>query len=72
MYMIINDENGELKKEIDDVKLRWKEYIDDLYSKNEKPRIQDFDMEEECLHSCLQMLNNFYIMLQLLVLKKPG
>ena len=72
MYMIINDENGELKKEIDDVKLRWKEYIDDLYSKNEKPRIQDFDMEEEYLHSCLQMLNNFYIMLQLLVLKKPG
>ena len=28
----INDENGELISEIEEVKLRWKKYIEDLYS----------------------------------------
>jgi len=37
----INDENGELLtiSEIEEVKLRSKKYIEDLYSKSHKPKI---------------------------------
>ena len=38
----ITDENGELQMEIGEVKKRWKGYIEDLYSKSTKPKIEDF------------------------------
>ena len=44
----INDENGVLISEIEEVKLRWKKYIEDLYSKSNKPKLEDLDLENEC------------------------
>ena len=44
----INDENGELISEIEEVKLRWKKYIEDLYSKSNKPKIGHLYLENEC------------------------
>ena len=43
----INDDRGELRTEISEIKERWKEYIEELYSKCSKPRMEDFDLEEE-------------------------
>ena len=43
----INDENGVLRTDIEEVKLRWKKYIEDLYNKNGKPDMQDFNLEDE-------------------------
>ena len=43
----INDENGVIVTEIGEVKRRWKEYIEDLYSKNEQPKEEDFKLEKE-------------------------
>jgi len=45
----INGENGELISEIEEVKLRWKEYIDDLCSRVDKPRMEDFDLKNGCV-----------------------
>jgi len=33
--------------EISEVKKRWKEYIEDLYSKGNKPKMEEFDLEKE-------------------------
>jgi len=38
----------ELISEIEEVKLRWKEYIEDLYSKSNKTKMEDFNLENEC------------------------
>ena len=43
----INDAQGELITELDEVKLRWKEYIEELYSKDKKPRLEEFNLETE-------------------------
>lgn len=43
----INNKKGELMTEMNDVKERWIEYVEDLYDKNGKPRTEDFDLEEE-------------------------
>ena len=50
----ITDENGELQMEIGEVKKRWKEYIEDLYSKSTKPKIEEFDLESESQVNCDQ------------------
>ena len=43
----INDDRGELRTEIREIRERWKEYMEELYSKSSKPRMEDFDLEEE-------------------------
>jgi hypothetical protein len=43
----INNKNGELKTELNEVKERWREYVEDLYDKTGKPVKEDFDLEEE-------------------------
>ena len=43
----INDDRGELRTEISEIKERWKEYMEELYSKSSKPRMEDFKLEEE-------------------------
>jgi len=48
----VNDKNGELLTEIDEVKNRWKEYIEDLYNKSKKPKIGDFCLEDEGQVDC--------------------
>ena len=45
----INSKDGELKTEINDVKLRWKEYVEELYDKSGKPLEEDFRLEDEDL-----------------------
>src|SRR5437868_8370022 len=47
----INDKEGDLKTEISEVKRRWKEYIEELYSKDTKPNEEDFDLEESQIES---------------------
>ena len=36
-----------MRTEISEIKERWKECIEELYSKSSKPRMEDFDLEEE-------------------------
>src|SRR6188508_3491842 len=43
----INDDRGALRTEIREIRERWKEYMKELYSKSSKPRMKDFDLEEE-------------------------
>jgi len=43
----INDKDGKLKTEMNEVKERWKEYIEELYDKDGKPVEGDFELEEE-------------------------
>ena len=43
----IKGKGGEMLKEPEDIKRRWKEYVEDLYDKKGKPQIQDFVMEDE-------------------------
>src|SRR5688572_11401602 len=43
----INDRQGKLRTELDEVKMRWKEYNEDLYKKGDKPKLEDFAIEEE-------------------------
>ena len=43
----INDDRGELRTEISEIKDRWKDYMEELYSKSSKSRMQDFYLEEE-------------------------
>jgi endonuclease/exonuclease/phosphatase family metal-dependent hydrolase len=43
----INNKNGELKTELNEVKERWREYVEDLYDKTGKPFKEDFDLKEE-------------------------
>jgi hypothetical protein len=43
----INDEKGDLKTDIGEVKMRWKEYIEELYCKSKQPKEEDFDLEKE-------------------------
>ena len=43
----INDRSDELLTETEEVKMRWKEYIEELYDKSNKPKIENFDLEEE-------------------------
>ena len=45
----INDDRGELRTEVSEIKERWKEYMEELYSKSSKPRMEDFNLEEELL-----------------------
>ena len=45
--MGINDNKGELKTDIKEIKERWKEYIEELYWKSSKPRKEDFDLERD-------------------------
>ena len=45
--MGINDNKGELKTDIKEIKERWKEYIEELYCKSSKPRKEDFDLERD-------------------------
>lgn len=43
-----------LKTEIEEVKIRWKEYVEDLYNKNGKPDMEDFNLEDESQVECDQ------------------
>jgi len=43
----INDKNGELMTDFEDVKTRWKEYVEELYDQKKKPLIEAFHLEEE-------------------------
>jgi Reverse transcriptase (RNA-dependent DNA polymerase) len=43
----INNKDGELKTELNEVKERWREYVEDLYDKAGKPVEGDFELEEE-------------------------
>jgi hypothetical protein len=43
----INDKKGKLVTELDEVKMRWKEYIEDLYGKDNKPTFEKLQLEEE-------------------------
>lgn len=43
----INDASGELITATRDIKDRWTEYIEELYSKSNKPRVEDFELEKE-------------------------
>ena len=43
----INDKNGELKTEMNEVKERWREYVEELYDKAGKPVVDDFNLEDE-------------------------
>jgi len=43
----IADENGELLTEMEDIKMRWKDYIEKLYDSKEKPKLKDIEIEEE-------------------------
>ena len=43
----IKDSQGSLPTEEKDVKARWKEYIEELYSADQKPKWEDFSMEVE-------------------------
>jgi hypothetical protein len=45
----IKDEQGELMSEPEEIKNRWKRYIEVLYDKDGKPSEADFQMEEESL-----------------------
>ena len=45
MSTIIKDEVGNLLTEPDEVRQRWKEYIETLYDKNGKPRCGDMELE---------------------------
>src|SRR4029077_20475088 len=51
----IKDGNGELRTETDQIKKRWKEYIEELYSKISKPQEEDLALEKECQVDCDQM-----------------
>ena len=44
----INDENGVLLSEPVEVRNRWKEYVEDLYDKNNKPNETEVCVEMEC------------------------
>ena len=46
-FFSINDDRGELRTEISEIKERWKEYMEELYSKSSNPRMEDFNLEEE-------------------------
>ena len=43
----IKNRVGELPKDPDKIKKRWKEYIEDLYDKDGKPKLEQFNLEEE-------------------------
>jgi endonuclease/exonuclease/phosphatase family metal-dependent hydrolase len=43
----INDRKVQMINEMSEVLKRWKEYIEDLYRKDTKPIVEDFEMEEE-------------------------
>ena len=43
----IKDEQGELMSEPEEIKKRWKRYIEVLYNKDGKPSEIDFQLEEE-------------------------
>ncbi|CAF4593499.1 unnamed protein product, partial [Didymodactylos carnosus] len=43
----IKDKNGVVLKEPEDIKGRWKEYVEELYDKKGKPKVEDFNMEKE-------------------------
>ena len=45
----IKDEQGELRSEPEEIKNRWKRYIEVLYDKDGKPSEADFQLEEESL-----------------------
>jgi endonuclease/exonuclease/phosphatase family metal-dependent hydrolase len=41
----INDSRGELLTEVQDIKSRWREYVEDLYCKVDKPKIEELGIE---------------------------
>ena len=43
----INNKNGKLLSEPEEIKSRWKEYIEKLYDKNGKPSRLDMELEDE-------------------------
>src|SRR6476469_9345300 len=43
----IKDKNGVILKEPDEIKRRWREYIEELYDKGGKPGIEEFKLESE-------------------------
>ena len=43
----IKNREGELLKDPEEIKKRWKEYIEDLYDKDGKPILEQFNLEEE-------------------------
>ena len=43
----INDDKGTLLTEPEEVRKRWKEYIEMLYDKNGKPKPEDIDLGTE-------------------------
>ena len=43
----IKDQNGKLLTEPDEIRNRWKEYMEELYNKAEKPSHDDIDLEDE-------------------------
>ena len=44
---MIKYKNGVILKESDEIKRRWREYIEDLYDKSGKPAMEDFMLESE-------------------------
>jgi len=47
--MVIKDKAGNLLTDESDVTQRWKEYIEDLYDKNDRPTVEEM---EECVGPC--------------------
>lgn len=43
----IKDNNGVILKEPDEIKSRWREYIEELYDKSGKPGLEEFNLERE-------------------------
>jgi len=43
----IKDKNGLVLQELEEIKVRWKEYIEDLYDKKGRPKMEEVLLEEE-------------------------
>ena len=47
IYKKIKNREGELLKDTEEIIKRWKEYIEDLYDKDGKPILEQFNLEEK-------------------------
>ena len=47
MTQSIMGKDGKLLTSLDDIKKRWKEYIETLYNADEKPRVSPLEKEED-------------------------
>jgi hypothetical protein len=45
---VIKDKDGDLLTEMDNIKNRWKEYVEMLYDSEGKPREENINLEKEC------------------------